>query len=86
MVKLVGASSQLPSSLLIHGVKIDEAAGPWRAGGFADIYRGSYGGTAVVAKRFRVHITTDTKLRSVRGVQLSPFACPAQLVVSEIMS
>jgi hypothetical protein len=66
VVKLAGASSQIPSSLFIHGVSIiDVERGPWKTGGFGDIYRGTYRDTAVVAKRLRLRGGDDTVLRSV---------------------
>jgi hypothetical protein len=76
MVKLVGCSGQLPSSLFIHGVKMQDASGPWRTGGFADIYHGFHDGAAIVVKRIRFHTATNpNKLRLVR----TPFINPLML-------
>jgi hypothetical protein len=55
MIKLASQSNQLPSRLFLHGVDLGEARDPWKAGGFADIFKGFYNGDQVVGKRLRFH-------------------------------
>jgi hypothetical protein len=47
---MAGASRQFPPSLLISGVKVYDG-GPWKYGGFADIFRGEYNNVPIVVKR-----------------------------------
>lgn len=65
IVKLAGASSQLPTSLFIHGVSMENSSSPWRVGGFGEIFRGTRLGAPIVAKRLRGHTARDPALRSV---------------------
>jgi serine/threonine protein kinase len=76
LIKLAVASKQLPRMLYVFNVDIGGSRDPWRpgeslsytlrtgtyggAGGFADIYRATLNGKAVVLKRLRVQLTEDT--------------------------
>jgi hypothetical protein len=55
MVKVAAASHALPKQLFLFGVMFDDLQNPWRAGGFADIFKGTFRDTKVVGKRLRVY-------------------------------
>jgi hypothetical protein len=57
MIKLVRHTKQLPLSLYIGGVHLDDQA-PTIRGGFAEVHRATYGGIAVAIKKPFV-ITSD---------------------------
>jgi hypothetical protein len=53
-VKLCIASGIMPKYLFIHGVDIGDERDPWAAGGFADVFKGTYEGRQVAVKRLRI--------------------------------
>jgi hypothetical protein len=55
LIKLASASQSLPPKIFLQGVDLGEARDPWRTGGCADIFRGTYCGREVVGKRLRLH-------------------------------
>jgi hypothetical protein len=55
MVKIAAANHALPDQLFLHGVMFENLQDPWRAGGFADIFQGTFRDTKVVGKRLRVY-------------------------------
>jgi hypothetical protein len=57
LVKLAASSGNLPSSLFLRGLNIGPSRDPLFAGGFSDIFKGTYQGQKVAVKRPRV---TDT--------------------------
>jgi hypothetical protein len=54
LVKLSAESGIIPRDLFIQVVDIGEDRGPWEAGGFADVFRGTYNGQKVAVKRLRI--------------------------------
>jgi hypothetical protein len=50
IVKIAASTGKLPSSLFVHGVKLESRDAFFR-GGFADIYRGVYEGEKVAIKK-----------------------------------
>jgi hypothetical protein len=55
MVKMAAANHALPDQLFLEGVKFRDLQTPWRCGGFADVFEGTYSGTKIVGKRLRVY-------------------------------
>ena len=61
LVKLAGASQELPDSMHIFGVKVDDKLKPAGYGGFADVFRGMYRDQPVALKRFtRLSLSSDS--------------------------
>lgn len=65
MVRLSRASSTLPLSLFVRGVRAGDCE-PVVYGGFSDIYRATYQGKAVALKRLRVFQRDENDGRSYR--------------------
>jgi hypothetical protein len=66
LIKLAAASQQLPTNIFLQGVDLGEARDPWRTGGFADIFRGTYRNRTVVGKRLRLHNLDKKAVHTVR--------------------
>jgi hypothetical protein len=64
MVKIAAANHVLPEQLFLHGATFHDLQNPWRAGGYADIFQGTFHGTRVVGKRLRVYGVDKTDLHS----------------------
>jgi hypothetical protein len=54
LAKLAAKSGQMPPTLFLTGINIDDWRYPSFAGGFCDIFRGTYQGQTVAIKRPRV--------------------------------
>jgi hypothetical protein len=52
---MAAANQALPEQLFLDGVVFDDVQNPWRSGGFADIFKGTFQGIKVVGKRIRVY-------------------------------
>jgi hypothetical protein len=73
MVDIASQSNELPRSLFLDGVEL-RSLHPIGYGAYADVFRGTYRGTAVALKRLRVNENEETweRGRKVRksGVRL----------------
>jgi hypothetical protein len=74
MVKVAAANHALPDQLFLQGVTFENLQDPWKTGGFADIFQGSFVGTKVVGKRLRAYDADKEDLHSVS--HLSNYVCP----------
>jgi hypothetical protein len=54
LVKIAQELNQLPSSLRVHGMQLQEPE-PVEYGGYADVFLGNLAGAEVALKRFRLH-------------------------------
>jgi hypothetical protein len=81
MVKISAANHALPDQLFLDGVKFGDLQNPWRTGGFADVFEGTYSGTKIVGKRLRVYGIDKTEFHSAspffkfRPLALSLMSC-----------
>jgi serine/threonine-protein kinase TNNI3K len=70
-VKLAASSEKLPSSLFVHGVKLD-SRDPFFGGGFADVYRGVCEGETVAVKKPRALSTVCNPYAASRKYEHGP--------------
>jgi hypothetical protein len=67
IIKLINYATQregnLPPSLFIHGVCLENSDIPVAGGNFADVFSGIYHGQQVAVKRFRAFLSGDDKIK-----------------------
>jgi hypothetical protein len=66
LIKLAAASHLLPTNIYLQNVDLGETRDPWKFGGFADIFRGTYRGEAVAGKRVRSTMSDREDIHAVR--------------------
>ena len=63
----------LPAALILEGVKVTDGS-QHGAGGFADVFRGTYVGAPVAVKKLRVYImSTESQKRDMKKVSTNDF-------------
>jgi hypothetical protein len=69
MVKIAAEHEALPDTLFLAGTIFHNVEKPWRFGGLADIFRGTYNKVPVVGKRLRVS-DDDARKKYIHKVRL----------------
>jgi hypothetical protein len=65
LIKIAQQLDQLPSSLILHGVRLYSREAV-KCGGYADVFQGSLASAEVAVKRFRLHDrSTERSMRKV---------------------